>query len=131
MNDNGARLRDAIRRELTRAIELEPDQRVQFEIDPNSYRVSFCATEEEILPDDWLEAALPEDWFERAGEALDGWDGVAAEGLSTWIADAWQDLDGKARFSPAFLFFHGYHNRQYDLELREWLTGEALDARWG
>lgn len=131
LDANSLRLREALRREMDRLGVLEPDQRVQLEIDPNFYRVSFVATEEDILPDDWLAEALAEDWFERAGEAFGSWDSVVEEPLAAWIADCWRDLDGKARFSPAFVFFHGYHHRQYDLERREWLTGEAFEARWG
>jgi len=130
LDASSERLRRAISVELEKSIELEPDQRIQFEVDPHFYYVTLCATEEELLPDEWLEDALPEGWFERAGEAFDGWDGLVAELMAPWIADCWRDIGGPARFSPAFMFFHGYHHNQYDLELRRWLRGHELDARW-
>ncbi|MGZ3420687.1 MAG: hypothetical protein ACXWUG_02185 [Polyangiales bacterium] len=122
---NASLLRAAMRRELEKHIELEEEQRIRFEIDPWSFRISFCATEEDLLPDDWLADALPNDWFERAGDACGEFDSLVSDALSPWIADAWRDLGGPARFSPAFSFFHGYHRRQYDLERRVWI--DVLD----
>jgi hypothetical protein len=42
--------------------------------------------------------------------------------LCPWFAECWEAVGGPARFSPAFLFFHGYHLQQYDLERRCWLS---------
>jgi hypothetical protein len=127
---NGERLSRAIRVELDKPIALEAEQRIQFEIDPFSFRLTFTASEEDLLPDDWLDEATPDQWFVRAGDVLGGFDELVAERMTAWIADAWASAGGPARFSPAFIFFHGYHQNLYDLEQRRWLSGDELEARW-
>jgi hypothetical protein len=102
---------------------------MQFEVDPFFYGIASCASEEPVLVD-WLESSLPTTWHERAEQALGGWDALMWEELCPWFADRWQEAGGPARFSPAFLFFHGYHNDQYDLEGRRWLSGTELDKVW-
>jgi hypothetical protein len=122
LSANTAPLRDAIRADLARIIELEKGHRQQFEIDPAFFGVSSCRTEEMLLADDWLRAALPKDWFERAEAGEGSWNEMISEELCPWFADCWQAVGGPAWFSPALLFFHGYHMRQYDLENRCWLS---------
>lgn len=126
---NTGRLVDAIRVELAREVELEPGKRMQFEVDPFFYGISSCASEEPLLVD-WLDGSLPTDWYERVEEALGGWDGLVSEELCPWFAECWREASGPQRYSPAFLFFHGYHNNQYDLEGRRWLSGKNLDEVW-
>jgi hypothetical protein len=73
----------------------------------------------------WLDEFLPADWFDRAEQELGGWNGIIADELCPWFADCWQAADGPAVFSPALLFFHGYHRDQYDLERRCWLPAAS------
>jgi hypothetical protein len=117
---NSVRLCDALCRELARPISLEPGRPLQFEIDPFFYGISCCATEAAMFGD-WLDAALPDDWFERTEQSLGGWHGIICDELCPWFADCWAAVGGPARFRPAYLFFHGYHGDQYDLEKRRWL----------
>jgi hypothetical protein len=123
---NTARLRDALHAELARDIALDEGRCLQFEIDPCFFGIHSCSTEEIILPGDWLNAVLPSDWFERAELAEGSWDAMISEELCPWFAASWQAAGGPTRFSPTFLFFHGYHGRQYDLERRCWLLAEEV-----
>lgn len=91
------------------------------EADPWYWGVASCATEEAIITDDWLSHALTWDWFERAEKAGVKFDELISEELCPWFANCWQEVGGPAWFSPAYLFFHGYHDRQYDLERRCWV----------
>jgi hypothetical protein len=123
------RLRSALREALARPIALEPGRRLQFEADPFGFGVTLCATEETILPGGWLDEALPADWFERAEQAGSDWDATIREELCPWFAAGWQAAGGPAVYRPAYLFFHGYHREQYDLERRRWLpSAEAFGA---
>lgn len=108
------RLRDAIRRELPT---LQSGRRIQFEVDPSSFRISCCATEEDLLPDDWLEEALPEDWIERAQDADVNWDALISDTMCPWFADCWQSSGGLA-LGQASMFFHGFHQQQFDLRCK-------------
>jgi hypothetical protein len=126
---NADRLRQALSAALARPIALAAGRRLQFEIDPSFYGVTLCATEEMILPADWLNSALPGDWFERAQDAEVDCFALIPEVLCPWFADCWQAAGGPAAFSPAYLFFHGYHRQQYDLERRRWIpAAEAFGA---
>jgi hypothetical protein len=122
LSANTERLRDAIRADLTRPIRLDEGRRRQFEIDPFFFDISSCATDEALLSDNWLDDALPEAWFERAEAAEGGWNEMISAELCPWFAECWEAVGGPARFSPAFLFFHGYHLEQFDLESRRWLS---------
>jgi hypothetical protein len=121
LSANTGRLLEAMRDELARPIALEGGRRLQFEVDPFGFGVFSCATEEALLSGNWLEDALPGDWFERAEAALGGWTELISAELCPWFAECWQAVAGPARFSPAFLFFHGYHREQFDLERLRWL----------
>jgi len=127
---NTDRLRDAIRGELARKVVLEPGRRMQFEVDPFFFGIASCASEEPVLVE-WLDGSLPTGWYERAEQALGGWDALVREELCPWFAERWREAAGPERYSPAFLFFHGYHNDQYDLERCRWLSGTELDEVWG
>lgn len=127
---NISRLHDALRAELERKVTLEPSHPMQFEVDPMFYGITSCASEEPILTDYWLDGSLPADWYDRAEEALGGWDALVSEELCSWFAVCWRESGGPQRYSPAFLFFHDYHNDQYDLERRCWLSGTTLDKVW-
>jgi hypothetical protein len=111
-----------MRTELARPINLDDGRRLQFEIDPFFFGISSCATEEALLSADWLNEALPEDWFERADTLAGGWNEMISQELCPWFVECWQAVDGPARFSPAFLFFHGYHLQQFDLGRGRWLS---------
>ena len=126
---NISSLRDAVRAELARGVTLEPGRRMQFEVDPFFYGITSCGSEEPLLMD-WLDGSLPADWYDRAEEALGGWDALVSEELCPWFAECWQEAGGPQRYSPAFLFFHGCHNNQYDLEGRRWLSATTLDEAW-
>jgi hypothetical protein len=116
-----AMLRGGLRAELVRPHAMEPGRPLQFEVDPWSWGISSCATEEPVADDDWLSAALPDDWYERAEAAGVNWDGLFESEICPWFAGCWQAEGGPARFSPAYLFLHGYHDQQYDLERRCWV----------
>ncbi len=124
------RLTTALRVELARDVALEVGHRMQFEVDPFFYGISSCASEEPIL-DDWLDESLPADWYERAEATLGGWDALVWEELCAWFAVGWRKAGGPTKFSPAFLFFHGYHHDKYDLESGQWLSGAELSEAWG
>ena len=116
------RLRDAIRQDLARPIHLDGGRCLQFEVDPFFFGISSCATEEPILSSEWLDDVLPNDWFERAEVAMGGWNEMISAELCPWFAESWAAVGGPARFTPAFLFFHGHHLEQYDLERRFWVS---------
>jgi len=120
-----ARLCDGLRAELARSVTLEEGRRFQFEADPWSWGISSCATEEPITEGDWLSESLPDDWFERVEEAGANWDALLCDEVCPWFAGCWQEVGGSARFSPAYLFLHGYHDQQYDLERRCWLPSDV------
>ena len=120
----GDRLRDALRAELARTATLEEGQCLQFEIDPYFFGISSCATEEIILPGNWLDQALPADWFERAEAAEGGWNLISRE-LCPWFAECWQAVGGPAVYSPAYLFFHDYNREQYHLEHCRWTVAAS------
>lgn len=121
---NADGLRRAMRAELAKPIAIEAGRRLQFEIDDFFFGVTLCATEETILPGDWLNDALPGDWFERAEEAVGGWNEMISGELCPWFAECWQAVGGPSAFSPAYLFFHWYPQEQYDLGRRRWLSSE-------
>ena len=50
---------------------------------------------------------------------------AVSDAVCPWFAACWQQVGGPARFSPAFLFLHGYHDRQYHLERRCWLPASV------
>jgi len=122
---NTGRLTDGLRAELVRSIKLAADHPLQFEADPWSWGVSSCASEEPIITDDWLTAALTWGWFERADEAGVNYDSLISEEFCPWFADCWQAVGGPVRFHPAYLFFHDYHDQQYDLERRCWVPAKV------
>jgi len=121
LSANTSRLCDGLRAELARPFTLGPGRRLQFEADPWSWGITCCATEEPVFDRDRLSDDLPGDWFERAEEAGVNWDAMLADEVCPWFAECWQSAGGPVRFSPAFLFLHGYHDRQYDLECRCWV----------
>jgi hypothetical protein len=120
------RPRDGIRKHLARPIHLDDGRYLQFEVDPFFFGISSCATEEPILSGEWLDDVLPRDWFERAEAALGGWNEVIAAELCPWFAESWVAVGGPARFTPAFLFFQGYHLELYDLERRFWVSSAEV-----
>jgi hypothetical protein len=122
---NTARLCDGLWAELARPAELE-GRCLQFEADPWSWGVSSCASEEPVITGDWLTRALTWSWFERADAAGVNCDALISEELCPWFARCWREVGGPARFSPAYLFFHDYHDRQYDLEQSRWVPTEEV-----
>ena len=118
---NTTQLCDGLRAELARPVKLEPDRCLQFEADPWSWGVSSCASEEPVITDDWLSRELTWGWFERAEVAGVNYDAMIWDELCLWFARCWREVGGPARFSPAFLFFHDYHDQQFDLEQRRWV----------
>ncbi len=119
---NTDRLRASLAVELVRPSSLEKGRRFQFELDPFDFGISSCATEESILPGSWLDNALPADWFDRAEAVEGGWNEMISEELCPWFAEIWQAVGGPAVFSPAYLFIHGYDQKQFDLDRRLWIT---------
>jgi hypothetical protein len=119
---NMARNCEGLRAELARTVKLEPGRCLQFQADPWSWGVSSCASEEPVITDDWLSQALTWGWFERAEAAGVNFDAMIADELCSWFARCWREVGGPARFSPAYLFFHDYHHRQYDLEQSRWVS---------
>lgn len=119
---NTARFCDGLRDELGRKIKLEPGRCLQFEADPWSWGVSSCASEEPVISDDWLSRALRWEWFERAEAAGVNYDEMISDELCPWFARCWREVGGPAQFSPAFLFFHDYHDQQFDLERGCWVS---------
>ena len=118
---NTARLCDGLRAELARPVRLDAGRCLQFEADPWSWGVSSCALEEPVISDDWLTDTLTWDWFERADKVGVNWDALISEELCPWFAQCWREVGGPAQFHPAFLFFHDYHDQQFDLEQSRWV----------
>ena len=118
---NKARLCEGLRTELARSVKLEEGRCLQFEADLWSWGISSCASEEPVITDDWLSCTLTWAWFERAEEAGVNWSAMISEELCPWFAACWQEVGGPKRFGPAFLFFHDYHDEQYDLERCRWI----------
>lgn len=118
---NALRLCDGLRAELARPL--------QFEADPWSWGITSTATEEPVFDGDRLADDLPADWFERCEAAgVDG-DALLSDEVCAWFAECWQAVGGPGRFSPAYLFLHGYHDQQYHLEGRQWLPAAAAFGR--
>jgi hypothetical protein len=114
------RLDAALRAAIAEPIPMEPGRRLQFEVCPYFYRVVLTDTEDEILPDGWLD--LPSEVL-QAVEAAGGESPEAeTEFLVRWLADGWARVGGPQQYSPAFAFYHGYHDGQFDLEQRRWLS---------
>jgi hypothetical protein len=116
------RLDTALRAALAHPIPMEPGRRLQFEVCPYFYRVVLTDTEEEILPDGWLD--LPSEVLVAVEEAGGESPEAETEFLVRWLADGWARVGGPRRYSPAFAFYHGYHDGQFDLEQRRWLSAE-------
>ena len=112
---------DGLRAELARPVTIEVGRRLQFEIDPQSWGVSSCATEELIIGDWWLYDSLPGDWLDRAEALGVNWDALFSNEVCPWFATCWRTVGGPTRFSPAYLFIHDYHDTQYDLERTCWI----------
>lgn len=117
---------DQLQRTLGAAIRgdlsLEHGRKLQFEVDPWSFRITLCATEVEVMPDSWLVDTLPDDWLERAQAADVNADAMISDQLCPWFSHCWRESRGASAFGPAYLFFHGYHGQQFDLEHDRWLT---------
>jgi hypothetical protein len=77
-----------------------------------------------VILGDWLSESLPGDWFERCERAGVDWIGLPKDEICLWFAACWEEVGGPARFSPAYLFLHDYHDQQYDLERRKWVPAE-------
>jgi hypothetical protein len=118
---NARRLCDRLRAELARPHPEQPGRPLQFESDPWSWGITSTATEESVFDGDRLSDELPGDWFERAEAAGVNWDGLLSDEVCPWFAGCWESVGGPAQFSPAFLFLHGYHDHQYNLERRCWV----------
>jgi hypothetical protein len=119
------RLRSTLRGELAKGIVLETGRSLQFEMDDLYFGVTLCATEETILPGEWLDAALPRDWFERAEDAGIDWNAMIVAEVFPWFAACWQAVHGAAAFSPAYLFLHLRPQELYHLERRQWISPGA------
>jgi hypothetical protein len=65
------------------------------------------------------------DWFERAERAGVDYDALISEELCPRFAGCREEVGGPASFSPAYMFFHDYHDQQYDLERRCWVPSEV------
>jgi hypothetical protein len=117
---HAAELRNVLGRELSRPIVLEAGRQLQFEIDDFFLGVTLCATEETILPGEWLDGRLPADWFSRAEDAGIDWNAIIAEEMCPWFAECWHAAGGPAAFGPAYLFFHLRPQTRYDLQERRW-----------
>ena len=122
---NTTRLANGLQAELARSKEPGTGRPLQFEVDQLYWHITSCASEEPIMTGDWLDPALGGDWLERAEEAGVEPEGMICEELCPWFADCWQSVGGPARFSPAYLFLHGYGDQQYDLERRCWVPAEV------
>jgi len=116
------RLDAALRAAIARPIPMAPGRRLQFEVCPYFYRVVLTDTEEEILPDGWLD--LPSEVLEAIEEAGGESPEAETEFLMRWLADGWARVGGPLQYSPAFAFYHGYSDGQFDLEQRRWLSAE-------
>ena len=116
------RLDTALRAAIARPIPMEPGRRLQFEVCPYFYRIVLTDTEEEILPDGWLD--LTSEVLELVEEAGGESPEAETEFLVGWLAVGWARVGGPQQYSPAFAFYHGYHDGQFDLEQRRWLSAE-------
>ncbi len=125
---NTATLADGLQAELARSKRPEMGRPLQFEVDPLYWDITSCASEDSIIAGDWLDRALSRDWLERAEEVGIEPEGMICEELCPWFADCWQAVGGPAQFSPAYLFLHGYHDQQYDLERRCWVPLEDMSG---
>jgi hypothetical protein len=125
------RLCDGLRAELARPHPEQPGRPLQFEADPWSWGITSTATEEPVLDGEGLERELPADWFERCEAAGVNGDALLADAMCSWFAECWQAVGGPERFSPAYLFLHGYHDRQYHLERRCWVPVEEAFVSLG
>ena len=119
---NGPRLCDGLRAELARPHPEQPGRPLQFEADPWSWGMTSTASEEPVFDDDRLADELPADWFARCEAAGVNWDGLLSDEVCPWFAGCWQLVGGPGLFSPAFLFLHDYHDQQYHLERRCWVS---------
>jgi len=115
------RLCESLRAELARPHPEQPGRPLQYEADPWSWGITSIATEEPVFDDDRLADELPGDWFERCESAGVNWDSLLSDAVCPWFAGCWHAVGGPERFSPAFLFLHGYHDQQYHLERRCWV----------
>jgi hypothetical protein len=111
---------------LARPHPEQPGRPLQFEADPWSWGIASCATEETVFKGESLERELPDDWFERAEASEVNWDALLTDEICPWFAGCWHAVRGPERFSPAYLFLHGYHDQQYDLERRCWLPTSVV-----
>src|SRR5262249_45088510 len=59
-----------------------------------------------------------------ATAAVEGPPGIGPDELCPWFTCCCREV-GPTRFSPAFLYCHGYHDRQYDLEQGRWVPAEV------
>lgn len=87
-------------------------------------------SEEPVFDGHWLADELTGEWFERAEAAGVNWDGLLSDEVCPWFARCWQEAGGPAKFSPAFLFLHGYHEQQYHLEHQCWVPATEAFAEW-
>lgn len=117
---NSGRLKLSIQEELQRPKRNEDRFEYRFEIDPFSFRISSCSSEETFLPDDWLIEALGDCWFDCADELGINWDALIADELFPWFSETWRNASSNLQSGRAFLFFHGYHARQFNLGSQTW-----------
>lgn len=119
---HSTRLDAALLASIARPILLEPGRWLQFEVCPYFYRIVLTDTEEEILPDGWLD--LPSEVLELVEAAGGESPEAETEFLVEWLADGWERVGGQKQYSPASAFYHGYNDGQFDLEQRRWLSAE-------
>jgi len=86
------RLDAALRAALAHPIPMELGRRLQFEVCPYFYRVVLTDTEEEILPDGWLD--LPGEVLELVEEAGGESPEAETEFLVAWLAHGWARVGG-------------------------------------
>jgi hypothetical protein len=113
----------AIRKELATRFDLGHSGRLQFEIDPWTYRITLTQTENDVIPGYVVLDALPSGLEETMGSAgLDVYRVLSAETI-VWFAERWQAVGGPGLFRPAYAFFHGgLEQPRYDLEQRRWFA---------
>jgi hypothetical protein len=124
---HSARLDVALRAALAKPIKMESGRRLQFEVCPYFYGVVLTDTEEVLLPGGWLDE-LPGEVLEQVEEAGGDSLEVVHQMIVNWLADGWQRVGGPQQYRPAFVFFHGYHEEQFDLERRCWISAEEAFA---
>lgn len=109
--------------QLSTDIDLGHSERLQFEIDPFSFGITLIQTEEVVFPEpDDLIPQDPDDDVEK----FDTLECVCDE-LVSWFADRWVAAGGPARYSPAYVFFHGgMDTPRYDLEQKRWCSVEEV-----